>query len=54
MQVEQGQDRQNGGLGLGLSIVKGLVVLHGGKIRAYSEGLGKGAKFTVRLPILAD
>ena len=42
--------RAHGGLGIGLSIVKHLVELHGGNISARSEGLGKGAEFVVRLP----
>lgn len=46
----QGAQRQRG-LGLGLSIVKQLVELHGGTIRADSPGLGRGATFTVRLPV---
>ncbi|WP_265596331.1 HAMP domain-containing sensor histidine kinase [Verrucomicrobium sp. BvORR106] len=44
--------RRHDGLGLGLSIVKHLVELHGGSIQAASEGLGKGATFTVTLPII--
>jgi signal transduction histidine kinase len=44
-------DRSQGGLGLGLSIAKGLVQMHGGSIVAYSEGLGKGSVFTLRLPL---
>ena len=43
--------RRHGGLGLGLSIAHRLVHLHGGKIEAHSEGLGRGARFTVRLPL---
>lgn len=42
---------ENGGLGLGLSIVKGIVELHGGTVSASSAGLGKGAVFTMTLPI---
>lgn len=41
---------RTGGLGLGLSIVKSLVELHGGRVRAESAGLGKGARFIVELP----
>jgi PAS domain S-box-containing protein len=43
--------RSHGGLGLGLSIVRHLVALHGGEIRAESEGTGRGATFTVSLPL---
>lgn len=43
--------RTHGGLGIGLSIVKHLVNLHAGSIEAYSDGIGKGASFVVRLPI---
>jgi len=53
-QGEQGMDRHAGGLGLGLAIVKTLVHLHGGTVSADSEGLGCGAKFTVRLPQARD
>ncbi len=43
--------RSHEGIGLGLSIVRSLVELHGGRIRAASEGTGRGAKFTVDLPV---
>jgi signal transduction histidine kinase len=43
-------DRAEGGLGIGLSLVRRLAVLHGGSASAYSGGLGKGARFVVTLP----
>ena len=49
-QEDSGVSRQQGGLGLGLAIVRQIVELHGGTVRAASEGLGKGATFTVTLP----
>ena len=45
-------ERSQGGLGLGLSIVKSLVTMHGGTVTAHSAGRGQGATFTVRLPAL--
>ena len=47
------QQKEGGGLGLGLAIVKELVEHHGGSIFAASEGQGRGARFTVTLPLLA-
>jgi CheY-like chemotaxis protein len=53
-QADRSLDRSRGGLGLGLALVKGLVELHGGDVEAFSEGLGRGAEFTVRLPRVAE
>lgn len=50
-QAEQDLDRDKGGLGLGLSIVKGLVALHDGTIDVTSDGMSKGCTFTVSLPL---
>jgi CheY-like chemotaxis protein len=50
-QADQKTSRQHGGMGLGLAIVRHLVEMHGGSVRAASEGEGKGATFTVMLPI---
>lgn len=52
MQEDDSIDRSDGGLGLGLSIVKGIAELHGGSVSVFSEGPGKGSQFTIRLPII--
>ena len=52
-QVEHSLEKAQGGLGIGLMLVKRLVEMHGGSVVAYSEGIGKGARFTVRLPIVS-
>jgi signal transduction histidine kinase len=50
-QADRSLERSRGGLGLGLTLVKGLIGLHGGRVTAASEGAGKGATFTIRLPL---
>jgi signal transduction histidine kinase/CheY-like chemotaxis protein len=50
VQGKRTRERAEGGLGLGLALVKNLVHLHGGEVHAESEGLGKGSVFTIRLP----
>jgi signal transduction histidine kinase/CheY-like chemotaxis protein len=52
-QADRTLDRSRGGLGLGLALVKGLVDLHGGEVQAGSAGLGRGSRFTLRLPLAA-
>ena len=53
LQADQSLDRPQGGLGIGLTIVKRIVELHGGRVEARSEGLGHGSEFTVYLPLAA-
>jgi PAS domain S-box-containing protein len=50
-QVDQSLDRSQGGLGIGLTLVKALAEMHEGTVRAYSQGPGKGSEFTVSLPL---
>ncbi len=50
-QAAQGIDRRQGGLGLGLAVVRGLVELHGGRVSVRSGGPGKGTEFTIVLPL---
>jgi CheY-like chemotaxis protein/two-component sensor histidine kinase len=50
VQGDQSLDRAQGGLGIGLPVVRRLVEMHGGRISAYSAGVGKGSKFEIRLP----
>lgn len=53
-QLEASSEENQGGLGIGLSVVKKLVEMHGGSVEAASEGLGQGSVFLVRLPLAAD
>ena len=53
-QAERSPDRSQGGLGLGLALVKSLTELHGGSVTAHSEGPGHGSTFVVRLPRVAE
>jgi PAS domain S-box-containing protein len=50
VQEDRSLDRSQGGLGIGLTLVRTLVGLHGGSVEVYSEGPGRGSEFTVRLP----
>jgi PAS domain S-box-containing protein len=52
-QVQSALDRSRGGLGIGLSLSKKLVEMHGGRISAHSEGTGRGSELIVRLPVAA-
>lgn len=52
-QAERATNESRGGLGLGLSLVRGLTELHGGTVEAYSAGSGAGSEFVVRLPLLS-
>lgn len=53
-QGEQGLDRQQGGMGIGLAMVRRLVEMHGGTVTARSDGPGLGATFTARIPLAED
>jgi PAS domain S-box-containing protein len=53
-QVDETLERSQGGLGIGLTLVRRLVELHGGSVEAFSEGRGRGSEFVVRLPLLSE
>jgi signal transduction histidine kinase/ActR/RegA family two-component response regulator len=53
-QADSTSTRRHGGLGLGLAIVRHLVELHGGEVRAASDGEGRGSTFTITLPLVAE
>ena len=53
-QADETLDRSQGGLGMGLAIVKGVVDLHGGRVEARSDGVDRGAEFTILLPLDAE
>lgn len=52
VQSDRSLDRSQGGLGIGLSVVRQLIEMHGGRVYASSEGLGRGSKFELRLPLI--
>jgi signal transduction histidine kinase/CheY-like chemotaxis protein len=54
MQVDRSNRRSQGGLGIGLTLVRSLVDMHGGTVEAHSEGLGKGSEFVIKLPTLHE
>jgi PAS domain S-box-containing protein len=54
VQVDKGHGRTHGGMGIGLTLVRRLVELHGGTVEAESAGLGQGSEFTIRLPVVVE
>ncbi len=53
-QVDRSLEKAQGGLGIGLNLVKRLVEMHGGRVEARSDGPGRGSEFTVRLPVVVE
>jgi CheY-like chemotaxis protein/two-component sensor histidine kinase len=54
MQVDTSLERSGGGLGIGLTLVRDLVEMHGGTVEVHSDGVGRGSEFAVHLPLSAD
>src|SRR5258705_10518708 len=54
MQADRSLARGSGGLGIGLTVVRRLIELHGGRVEASSPGLGQGSEFALRLPTISD
>jgi CheY-like chemotaxis protein len=54
VQGDRAIDRAQGGLGIGLTVAKSLIEMHGGKIEAHSPGVGNGSEFVVRLPVVPE
>jgi PAS domain S-box-containing protein len=54
IQADRSLDRAQGGLGIGLTLARGVVEMHGGRIEAFSDGPGRGSEFVARFPALAD
>lgn len=53
-QITSSLDRSRGGLGIGLALVRNLIAMHGGRVRAESDGLGQGSRFVITLPTIAQ
>ncbi len=53
-QVDRSLERAQSGLGIGLTLVKNLVEMHGGTVEGHSDGVGQGSEFVVRLPITRE
>jgi Histidine kinase-, DNA gyrase B-, and HSP90-like ATPase len=54
VQADRARDHSQGGLGIGLTLVRSLVEMHGGSVQGFSPGLGRGSEFVVRLPALPE